>query len=114
MFTPDEARSMADVGVDGIVAHIGVGGEMPSLKVTPKLVTEIAEAAHSINSHIFVLTHGGEIRTAADAAWVAARSPAVGCLSAPDSPREMGRLSGVELRNINTKLTYNCTLDVIL
>ena len=28
VFTPDEARSMADIGVDGIVVHIGVGGEM--------------------------------------------------------------------------------------
>ena len=83
---------MAAAGVDGIVAHIGVGGEMPSLEETPAIVTDIAAAAHAVNPQIFVLTHGGHVRTAADAQWVADRSPSVGYLGAPDSPRELGEL----------------------
>jgi predicted TIM-barrel enzyme len=92
LFTPDEARAMAEAGVDGIVAHIGVGGAMPSLDETPRIVTDIAAAAHAVNPQIFVLTHGGHVRTAADAQWVADRSPSVGYLGAPDSPRELGEL----------------------
>ena len=32
------------------------------------------------------------MRTAADAQWVAERSPSLGCLGASDSPRELGEL----------------------
>ena len=92
LFTPDEARAMAEAGVDGIVAHIGVGGEMPSLEETPQIVTDIAAAAHAVNPQILVITHGGHVRTAADAQWVADRSPSVGYLGAPDSPSHLGEL----------------------
>jgi predicted TIM-barrel enzyme len=92
LFDPEQARAMAEAGVDGIVAHLGVGGEMPSLEETPALVTAIAEAAHAVNREIFVLTHGGHIRTPEDAAWVAARSPSVGYLGAPDSPARLGEV----------------------
>jgi predicted TIM-barrel enzyme len=92
LFDPDQARAMADAGVDGIVAHLGVGGEMPSLEETPPIVTDIARAAHAVNPEIFVLTHGGHIRSPADAAWVAERSPSVGYLGAPDSPARLGEV----------------------
>ncbi|MBI3971930.1 MAG: phosphoenolpyruvate hydrolase family protein [Chloroflexi bacterium] len=88
LFDPDQGRAMAEAGVDGIVCHLGVGGEMPSLEETPAIVTAIAEAAHAVNPEIFILTHGGRIRGPADAAWVAQRSPSVGYLGAADaSPR---------------------------
>lgn len=92
LFDVDQARQMAEAGVDGIVAHLGVGGEMPSLEETPAIVTAIAEAAHHVNREILVLTHGGHIRTPADAAWVAERSPSVGYLGAPDSPALLGEV----------------------
>ena len=92
LFTRDEARAMAEAGVDGIVVHLGVGGEMPTLEETPQIVTDVAAAAHAVNPQILVLTHGGHVRTAADAQWVADRSPSVGYLGAPDSPRELGEL----------------------
>jgi predicted TIM-barrel enzyme len=86
LFDADQARQMADAGVDGIVCHLGVGGEMPSLEETPAIVADIAAAAHAVNPSVLVLTHGGHIRTPQDAAWVAERSPSVGYLGAPDSP----------------------------
>jgi predicted TIM-barrel enzyme len=85
LFDADQARAMAEAGVDGIVCHLGVGGDMPSLEETPGIVTAIAEAAHAVNPEIFVLTHGGHIRSPQDAAWVAQRSPAAGYLGAADA-----------------------------
>ena len=84
---------MAAAGVDGIVCHLGVGGEMPSLEETPAIVTRLAAAAHAVNEEVLVLTHGGHISTPQDAAWVAERSPSVGYLGAPDSPALLGRVN---------------------
>lgn len=92
LFDADQARRMAEAGVDGIVCHLGVGGEMPSLDETPDIVTGIAAAAHAVNKDVLVLTHGGHIRTPQDAAWVAERSPSVGYLGAPDSPALLGEV----------------------
>jgi len=92
LFDADQAREMAAAGVDGIVCHLGVGGEMPSLEETPAIVTRLAAAAHAVNQEVLVLTHGGHIRTPQDAAWVAERSPSVGYLGAPDSPALLGRV----------------------
>jgi predicted TIM-barrel enzyme len=92
LFDPDQARQMAEAGADGIVCHLGVGGEMPSLEETPDIVTRIAEAAHAVSREVLVLTHGGHIRTPQDAAWVAQRSPSVGYLGAPDSPALLGEV----------------------
>jgi predicted TIM-barrel enzyme len=92
LFDADQARLMAEAGVDGIVCHLGVGGEMPSLEETPDVVTRIAAAAHGVDKEVLVLTHGGHIRTPQDAAWVAARSPSVGYLGAPDSPALLGEV----------------------
>jgi predicted TIM-barrel enzyme len=92
LFDADQAQHMADAGVDGIVCHLGVGGEMPSLEETPAIVSRIAEAAHAIRKDVLVLTHGGHIRTPQDAAWVAERSPSVGYLGAPDSPTLLGEV----------------------
>lgn len=92
LFDAGQASQMAEAGVDGIVCHLGVGGEMPSLEETPAIVTGIAEAAHAINREVLVLTHGGHIRTPTDAAWVAERSPSVGYLGAPDSPALLGEV----------------------
>ncbi|MBI3972858.1 MAG: phosphoenolpyruvate hydrolase family protein [Chloroflexi bacterium] len=92
LFEPDQARAMAEAGVDGIVCHLGVGGEMPSLEETPEIVTAIAGAARAAHPDVLVLIHGGHIRTPADAAWVAARSPSVGYLGAPDSPALLGEV----------------------
>jgi predicted TIM-barrel enzyme len=92
LFDADQARQMAEAGVDGIVVHMGVGGEMPSLVETPEIVTGIAAAAHAVNKDVLVVTHGGHIRTPQDAAWVAERSPSVGYLGAPDSPALLGEV----------------------
>jgi predicted TIM-barrel enzyme len=92
LFDADQASRMAEAGVDGIVCHLGVGGEMPSLEETPAIVTGIAAAAHAVNKEVLVLTHGGHIRTPQDAAWVAERSPSVGYLGAPDSPALLGQV----------------------
>jgi predicted TIM-barrel enzyme len=104
LFDADQARQMAEAGVDGIVCHLGVGGEMTSLEETPAVVTGIAEAAHAVNEEVLVLTHGGHIRTPQDAAWVAARSPSVGYLGAPDSPALLGEVIKQRTREYKHRL----------
>jgi predicted TIM-barrel enzyme len=92
LFDPEQARAMCVAGADAIVAHLGVGGEMISLEQAPAAVSAIAAAAREVNPDVFVLTHGGPVRTPEDAAWVAAHSPSQGYLGAPDSPVILGEV----------------------
>ena len=90
LFDAEQARAMGDAGVDSIVVHLGVGGQTISLDDCPALVTKIAEAVHAENPDVIVLSHGGPLRTPADTAWLADRSPSVGYLGAPDEPSWLG------------------------
>src|SRR3954452_11919821 len=67
-FTDDEARQMASVGVDVVVAHLGttVGGligaapaNTPSLDDAVRRTQQMADAARAENPDVVVLTHGG-------------------------------------------------------
>ena len=72
--TPEEARMMAEVGADAIIAHVGttVGG---SIGVTEASCTmddaiertqKIIEAGRKVNPNMFFLAHGGPINTPED------------------------------------------------
>ena len=94
--TAEEAKRMADVGADAIIAHVGttVGG---SIGVTGAVVPmedaiertqKIIEGARSTGrKDIFFLSHGGPIATPADATLVNQRTDCVGFVGASSLER---------------------------
>ena len=94
--TAEEAKRMADVGADAIIAHVGttVGG---SIGVTGALCSmdnaidrtqAIIEGARSTGrKDIFFLSHGGPIATPDDAALVNQRTDCVGFVGASSLER---------------------------
>ncbi len=94
--TADEAKAMADVGADAIIAHVGttVGG---SIGVTGAVCTmddavrrtqAIIEGGRSSGrKDIFYLSHGGPIATPEDAAYVNEHTDCVGFVGASSLER---------------------------
>ncbi len=77
VFTEDEARAMAGVGADVLVAHMGLttGGEIGArtgltLDQAVSRVQALADAAHEVNPGLLCLCHGGPIAEPADAHYV--------------------------------------------
>lgn len=72
--TPEEARQMAEVGADAIVAHVGttVGGSVGvtgascSMDEAVERTQQIADAGREVNKEIFFLAHGGPVNTPED------------------------------------------------
>ncbi|MGD9526188.1 phosphoenolpyruvate hydrolase family protein [Pseudonocardia sp.] len=96
VFTPEEAKAMVAVGADVVIAHMGltVGGSNGmdtegafSLDDSCARVRAIAGAALGENPDVLVLCHGGPIATPADAAYVIARTDAVGFVGASSMER---------------------------
>ncbi len=72
--TEDEARAMVDVGVDVIVAHVGltVGGSIGaqhavSFESAAENVAKLADASRQARQDVIVLAHGGPIAGPEDA-----------------------------------------------
>ena len=66
VFTPDDARAMADAGADMLVAHVGlttsgsIGASVAlTLDEAIDIVMAIADAGREVNPDIFVICHGG-------------------------------------------------------
>ena len=81
VFTPDEARAMAEVGADVLVPHMGlttkgaIGAHTAiTLDDAVERVQAIYDAAVRVNPDILVLCHGGPIAEPEDAAYVLART----------------------------------------
>ncbi len=77
VFNPDEARAMAGVGADIVVAHMGVttGGAIgataaKSLDACCGEIEAIAAAAKAVKPDVIVLCHGGPIAMPDDAKYV--------------------------------------------
>jgi predicted TIM-barrel enzyme len=96
VFNADESTAMAKAGADSIIAHVGltVGGSIGladndalSLEKAPALVQSIGDAAKRIKSDVILLCHGGPIATPEDAAYVIARTDAVGFVGASSMER---------------------------
>jgi predicted TIM-barrel enzyme len=84
VFTPDDARAMADAGADVLVAHMGlttggtIGAETArTLDDCVELIQQIHDAGRNINPDVLVLCHGGPIAEPDDADYVLARTHGV-------------------------------------
>ena len=93
--TPEEARAMAEVGADAVIAHVGTttGG---SIGVTDAYCTmddavgitqNILDAIKSCRDDVFFLTHGGPINTPDDARFIIKNTDAVGFVGASSLER---------------------------
>ena len=96
VFNADESAAMAEAGADTIIAHVGLtvggsiglaGNDAMSLESAPALVQSIGDAAKRVKSDILLLCHGGPIATPEDAAYVLARTEAVGFVGASSMER---------------------------
>ena len=94
--TAEEARRMADVGADAIIAHvgttiggsIGVTGAVVPMEDAVRRTQEIIEGARSTGrKDIFFLSHGGPICTPEDAAHVNLHTDCVGFVGASSLER---------------------------
>ena len=93
--TPDEARAMAAVGADVVVAHvgttiggsIGVTGAACTLDEAVGRVQAIAWAATAERGDVICLAHGGPICTPEDAAFVNEQAGVVGFVGASSLER---------------------------
>ena len=89
--TTEEARLMAEAGVDVVVAHLGltkgsaVGAKKGWIAFTlDDAVTktqELVDAAKAVNPNIIFFNHGGPISTPKDVAYVTERTDTVGTFS---------------------------------
>ena len=77
VFTPDDARAMAEARADVLVPHMGLttGGAIgattaKTLAESVELVQAMRDAAVEVNPDVIVLCHGGPIAEPDDAAYV--------------------------------------------
>jgi predicted TIM-barrel enzyme len=84
VFTPEDARAMAEAGADVLVPHMGlttggaIGAETAkTLDESVELVQAMRDAAVEIDPDILVLCHGGPIAEPEDAAYVLERTQGV-------------------------------------
>ncbi len=93
--TPEEARQMAEVGADAIIAHVGttVGGSIGVVDATCSMdeaiarTQQIGDAARNVNKDVFVLAHGGPVNTPADVREVLSKSDIHGFVGASSLER---------------------------
>ncbi len=103
--TPEEAREMAKVGADAIIAHvgttvggsIGVTGAVVSMDDAVERTRAIIEAAKTVRNDIFFLSHGGPIATPDDASYVNEHTECVGFVGASSLERMGVEASLVEI-----------------
>jgi predicted TIM-barrel enzyme len=81
VFTPDDARAMAEAGADVLVPHMGlttggaIGAETAkTLDECVELIQAMHDAAVAVNPDVLVLCHGGPIAEPEDAAYVLERT----------------------------------------
>ncbi|HCB49616.1 MAG: hypothetical protein AMJ56_14640 [Anaerolineae bacterium SG8_19] len=77
VFTPDEARKMAEAGADVLVPHMGlttkgaIGAETAlTLEESAKRVQAMHDAAKEVNPEVIVLCHGGPIAEPEDVQFI--------------------------------------------
>jgi predicted TIM-barrel enzyme len=84
VFTPEDARAMAEAGADVLVPHMGlttsgtIGAQTAkTLDESVELIQAIRDEAVEVNPDVFVLCHGGPIAEPDDAAYVLERTRGV-------------------------------------
>lgn len=93
--TPEEARQMAEVGADAIIAHVGttVGGSIGVVDATCNMdeaiarTQEIGDAARNVNKDVFILAHGGPVNTPEDVRNVLSKTDIHGFVGASSLER---------------------------
>jgi predicted TIM-barrel enzyme len=85
VFTPDEARMMAEAGADVLVPHMGlttkgaIGAETAvTLEESAQRVQAMRDAAIEVNPDILVLCHGGPIAEPQDAQYIFDHTEGIG------------------------------------
>ena len=85
VFTPDDARAMAEAGADVLVPHMGLttkgaigAGVAVTLDEAAKRVQAMRDAAAQVNPDIIVLCHGGPIAEPADAQYIFDHTEGIG------------------------------------
>lgn len=93
-YCPEEARILADAGVDILVSHVGLtaGGEVgvrtaAPLEAAAQKTAAILTAGLDARADIIPLCHGGPIATAQDLQYVCDNTPAVGFVAASSIER---------------------------
>ena len=113
--TPEEARQMAEVGADAIIAHVGttVGGSIGVVDATCSMdeaierTQLIGDAAREVNPNVFVLAHGGPVNTPADVREVLSKSDIHGFVGASSLERMGVEQSLTELTRDFKRLTLD-------
>jgi predicted TIM-barrel enzyme len=84
VFTPADARAMAEAGADILVAHMGlttcgsIGAKTAkTLDQSVELIRAIAAEARAVRPEVLVICHGGPIAEPDDARYVLERCPEV-------------------------------------
>ncbi|NIJ54370.1 phosphoenolpyruvate hydrolase family protein [Dyadobacter arcticus] len=93
--TPEEARQMAKVGADAIIAHVGttIGGSVGVVNATVTMnhaieqTQKIADAGREVNPDIFFLAHGGPINTPDDVREILSKTNVHGFVGASSLER---------------------------
>jgi predicted TIM-barrel enzyme len=85
VFTPDEARAMAEAGADVLVPHMGLttkgaigAATALTLEESAKRVQAMRDAAVAANPDILVLCHGGPIAEPEDAQYIFDHTEGIG------------------------------------
>jgi predicted TIM-barrel enzyme len=115
VFTPDDARAMAQAGADVLVPHMGlttggaIGAETAkTLDECVELIQAMHDAAVAVNPDVLVLCHGGPIAEPEDAAYVLERTRGVvgffGASSMERLPTEVAMTENMRrFKNIEVK-----------
>jgi predicted TIM-barrel enzyme len=115
VFTPDDARAMAQAGADVLVPHMGlttggaIGAETAkTLDECVELIQAMHDAAVAVNPDVLVLCHGGPIAEPEDAAYVLERTRGVvgffGASSMERLPTEVAMTENMRrFKNIHVK-----------
>lgn len=95
-FTPEEAKMVAEAGVDIVACHVGLtsggligAGTVMSLDESVKLTIELIAAAREVRpaGDFIAITHGGPMEDPESTAYVLERTEAVGYLGASSIER---------------------------
>ena len=93
--SPEEARDMAEVGADVIIAHVGttIGGSIGVVEAAMTLeeaavrTQKIIEAGKTVRDDVIYLSHGGPISKPKDAAYINEHTDTVGFVGASSLER---------------------------
>jgi predicted TIM-barrel enzyme len=95
-FTPEEAKMVAEAGVDIVACHVGLtsggligAGTVMSLDESVKVTIELIAAAREVRpaGDFIAITHGGPMEDPESTAYVLERTEAVGYLGASSIER---------------------------